>query len=96
MALGKASRSLNFNVLHCATVMIAPTTSFKELWDDDNEMLEVTSRVDGEELKDVRGVWAFEPLAGQHGSGCTCGGPCSKVWLRKQEEALPYLLLGPS
>lgn len=43
-------------------VMIAPVTSFKVLWEDANEMPEVASRVDGEELG---GVQSFEALAGQ-------------------------------
>lgn len=50
VALGKALTSLKFHDLRCAMVMIAPTTSFKVLWEDVNEMLEVASRVDGEEL----------------------------------------------
>lgn len=61
VALRKALTSLKFHDLCCAVVMIAPRTSFKALWEDANEMLEVASRVDGEELGVVQ---SSEALAG--------------------------------
>lgn len=62
VALGKALTSLKFHDICCAMVMIASVTSFKVLWEDANEMPEVASRVDSEELGCVQ---SFEALAGQ-------------------------------
>lgn len=56
-------------------VMMAPTTSFQEFWEDATEVLKVISRGEGQEWRNVRSGQPFEALAEQFRGGCAGEGP---------------------